>query len=653
MEHLEDREYQKDIESHIESSELLRECIGAPTGAGKTIIFANITKRLTTLNNNNNVLIIVNREELLFQTKQKLHSIGIIPVVLNQKSKHKPIGSVMVAMAETLFRRLKKWSFSEYNIVIIDECFVAGTKVSGINIEEIQKGDYVHSYNHIIGEVELKKVLNTFKKPTKETILKIILKDNIGEPIYCTENHRVFVANKGYQYAKDIKSGDELSSLQFNSFDRQSSKETGIQRVQSVEIYEQSSVRESDRNIKTDFVYDIEVEDNHNYFANNILVHNCHRGEFMKLLDYFYRVIGFTATPMFVKKGKSLEDYYHHLYYPYQTKELIDLKYLAKPRTFVPSNMIKSFKTTMGDYDEKQQSEELSKRKYIDTVVKYWDERKGNGNCLVFNVTIEHSLEVESALIEAGANVVHIDGGTDKETRRKIRNRLENENDLWVLNVGVLTFGFDAESIRYVMINVKTKSIPKYNQMCGRGSRMGQMIEKDTFEILDMHGSCIECGTWDEEKNWQFLFSKKKNEKIGVAPIKFCPICESAIPQAATQCQYCGYYYVKDEKPIIYIDDDPNLTEYENKITKQLKKSIEFSKIRGQNSYKPLREMLTNEINASNRDGVKPNLDYIIDSFVKEMGWSHGRKWWIKTEYLASILAQVKTAENLLLNSMK
>ena len=49
----------------------------------------------------------------------------------------------------------------------------------------------------------------------------------------------------------------------------------GIERVESVEILEQRSAEEFGRVCPDGFVYNIEVEDNHTYFANDILVHNC------------------------------------------------------------------------------------------------------------------------------------------------------------------------------------------------------------------------------------------------------------------------------------------------------------------------------------------------------------------------------------------
>lgn len=489
------RPYQKIIYDHVISNNYDIECIGAATGSGKTICFAHITKYYRTIGKN--IIIIVNRDELLFQTRRELHKLDIIPVTLKSNQKQKPIGTTMIAMAETLFRRLNKWSFKEYDIAIVDEC---------------------------------------------------------------------------------------------------------------------------------------------------------HIGQYFKLLDSFKKVIGFTATPLYIKKGKSLEDYYKRLFFPVQTKELIDLGYLARPVTYVPSNMVQSFKTTMGDYDEKQQSEELVKFKYIDTVVKYWNERKDK-NTLVFNVSIEHSITVEAALKEAGANVIHIDGGTDKDQRAEIRNRLKNEKGLWVCNVGVLTFGFDSDEISCIMINCKTKSVAKYNQMCGRGSRAGLY---DTFEILDMHGSCIECGTWDEEKNWQYLFAKKKSDKIGVSPIKFCPKCEAVLQLNAKNCAYCGYEYVIEEiKKVIYLDDDPNLTEYQRKIKSDTKTLINLSLERGHNQYKPLREMIVKELNNASNEGRSAEFDYIVSSFCDLMGWSKGRQWWIKTEYIKGIIEQRKSENQSLINSIR
>ena len=53
-----------------------------------------------------------------------------------------------------------------------------------------------------------------------------------------------------------------------------------FKRVESVEVYELSDKERIKELCPDGFVYDIETEDNHNYFANGILAHNC--GSFPK-----------------------------------------------------------------------------------------------------------------------------------------------------------------------------------------------------------------------------------------------------------------------------------------------------------------------------------------------------------------------------------
>jgi len=98
----------------------------APTGSGKTIIFSELT-RLTN-NKGKTVLIITNRKELLSQTDNKLSQFGIKPDLLNAKQKGVTVGSIVVAMVETLNRRLTKNGYENFiqsfDLIIIDECHI-------------------------------------------------------------------------------------------------------------------------------------------------------------------------------------------------------------------------------------------------------------------------------------------------------------------------------------------------------------------------------------------------------------------------------------------------------------------------------------------------------------------------------------------------
>lgn len=81
---------------------------------------------------------------------------------------------------------------------------------------------------------------------------------------------------------------------------------TGV-RVESIEVLEPRDIGERGLCCNTDYVYCIDVEDNHNFFANGVLTHNCHnatRGisssqgtQFLKITNFTDCWTGYTATP--------------------------------------------------------------------------------------------------------------------------------------------------------------------------------------------------------------------------------------------------------------------------------------------------------------------------------------------------------------------
>jgi len=131
-------------------------------------------------------------------------------------------------------------------------CFPKGTKISlpdgeVKNIEEIKIGDKVLSFNENTNNLEIKKVEKVFIRQA-EKILEIRLSN--GKIIKPTPDHE-FYLNKQWIQAKDLKVQDELLDLDLN-------------KVQILSINE----------LTGDTVYNFMVQDHHNYFAENILVHN-------------------------------------------------------------------------------------------------------------------------------------------------------------------------------------------------------------------------------------------------------------------------------------------------------------------------------------------------------------------------------------------
>lgn len=137
-------------------------------------------------------------------------------------------------------------------------CFKKNTKVltnkGYINIQDIKVNDLVVSYNIDSNKNEYSKVIKTFEhKDTKDYLYKIVSNSIVIE---ATSKHPICIDNGKMEYieAEKIKISDKIVDLDGNKH--------LVDKIEFNEI--------------VDTFYNLEVENNHNYYVteNNILVHN-------------------------------------------------------------------------------------------------------------------------------------------------------------------------------------------------------------------------------------------------------------------------------------------------------------------------------------------------------------------------------------------
>lgn len=201
------------------------------------------------------------------------------------------------------FNELMKYKF---DCLICDEvhmCFPHDTLIK-TNKGDIAIGDIVKqklplcvaSCNSLTNEIEYKRVSNYFNSPQPTQMVKIT--HEYGE-FTCTKNHKIFTNGK-WKKAISLSSGKEVEILR-----QKKNKSTCVSRVVSVEILEQGGNGESTKSSKQNqYVYNLEVEGNNNYFANNVLVHNCKSASTIRtkavkaLAKNTSNVIMLTGTPV-------------------------------------------------------------------------------------------------------------------------------------------------------------------------------------------------------------------------------------------------------------------------------------------------------------------------------------------------------------------
>ncbi|PZV25882.1 MAG: DNA polymerase III subunit gamma/tau [Snowella sp.] len=139
-----------------------------------------------------------------------------------------------------------------YKVYVIDECLTGDslvlTRKGLVRIDDPSlKGQEVLSYNENKNIWEYKAVVRWLDQGQKQTLT---IKTNQTE-IQCTENHLIRT-KQGWIKAKHLKPGMQILSPA---------------NADVVEFVTLAGVEN---------VYDIEVEDNHNFVVNGLLVHNCH-----------------------------------------------------------------------------------------------------------------------------------------------------------------------------------------------------------------------------------------------------------------------------------------------------------------------------------------------------------------------------------------
>ncbi len=178
---------------------------------------------------------------------------------------------------------------ARYKVYVIDECLTGDSLVQTreglMRIDNPQlQGKQVLSYNDPSGAWEYKTVIRWLDQGTRETL---VIKTN-RRAIQCTPNH-LLRTNQGWQAANAIsgqtailspaellhqapltsrvRGGPDSDSPRTRGAGEASS---GRQWTTSLEQVESVTVGGPAR------VYDLEVEDNHNFVANGLSVHNCH-----------------------------------------------------------------------------------------------------------------------------------------------------------------------------------------------------------------------------------------------------------------------------------------------------------------------------------------------------------------------------------------
>ncbi len=146
----------------------------------------------------------------------------------------------------------------------------------------------------------------------------------------------------------------------------------------------------------------------------------------------------------------------------------------------------------------------------IKNILDQSQDRKG---VMIFTSSVKHAYEILDLLPQCISAIVT--GETDLSERDDIINKFKNMELKYLVNVSVLTTGFDAPHVDLIAVLRPTESVGLYQQIVGRGLRL--FPDKVECLILDYTGTCM--NLFNPEIN------DKKSDPNSVAVKIECPKC--------------------------------------------------------------------------------------------------------------------------------
>ncbi|WP_415887898.1 DEAD/DEAH box helicase [Neptuniibacter sp. QD37_6] len=215
------------------------------------------------------------------------------------------------------------------------------------------------------------------------------------------------------------------------------------------------------------------------------------------------KVLGLTATPYRMGMGWIYQQHYRGFVRSEQEKPFrnciyeLPLSYMISHNYLTPPEMEDAAvaqydfsaldQTAFGTYAEKDINKLLTKynrvtRAIIEQVIERAQARQG---VMIFAATVDHAKEISSYLPEEQTAL--ITGSSSSEDRDRLISNFKFKKIKYLVNVSVLTTGFDAPHVDLIAILRPTESVSLYQQIVGRGLRLAPG-KKDCL-VIDYAGN--------------------------------------------------------------------------------------------------------------------------------------------------------------------
>jgi DNA repair protein RadD len=269
----------------------------------------------------------------------------------------------------------------------------------------------------------------------------------------------------------------------------------------------------------------------YNKFLSDLRI--CNRG---------VKVVGLTATPYRLDSGWLHEGdnaIFDGIAYDIPVADLMDQGFLAPviSKSGVKTIDLSNVGKRGGEYIESELARAASDPELVTEtvaeIVRYGAERKA---WLVFACGVNHAELLRAEFETHGIEADVVTGADGMGARAEKIERFRRGGSKCLINVNVLTTGFNVPHVDLVAIVRATESTGLYIQIVGRGTRIAP--GKENCLVLDYGDNVMRHGFIDKIKP-----KIKGRTEDGEAPVKKCPECLTVNHAAVRVCIECGHQF--------------------------------------------------------------------------------------------------------------
>lgn len=301
-------------------------------------------------------------------------------------------------------------------------------------------------------------------------------------------------------------------------------------------------------------------------------------------------VVGLTGSPFRGVTPLTSFDFWHDTVFNIGTDKLTELGYLSVPVFgFADADDdaldFSGVNTRSGswEFSEKELDaiamSDAGKKKLVRILMQVIEKTKDRNQRIVFASTKRHAREIRRILIALGIDKSKIglvtDDSSESEKDRVIKLSKEGKLD-WLINVSVLTTGFNSPLIDVVVYLRPIGSLVLLIQSMGRGARLLEDwmkeagFHKENYLVLDYAGVFDRLGhLLDDPTTGEALAQRDKSR----GEDKPCPRCHEMNSKAARRCRgkdesepdkRCSFFWTSQTCPDCGTENDIAATECRN-----------------------------------------------------------------------------------------